>query len=312
MVCETPKDLHHRREKQRALIDAHHARFAACEREHRPCPVCGADKPREMFHKNGGRYVSCSDCMMIYLNPVLSDADLRAYYESNTTVQADSHMVESDFYRRMYADGLAQMGEPGSILDVGCSSGLFLDVAREQGWGTFGSELNADELRIASRKQHLVFAGLIDELPAPMRFDVIALWDVFEHLKDGGAFLDSARGRLNPGGRLFVQIPNGGSIAARILHEKCNLFDGIEHVNLYTVGSLKLLASRHGWQVESVHSVLDELQPVWNHLNYEHPYTGSFKFPVIFPFLSAEAILKYNFGYKLQAVLKPLEPAAVG
>lgn len=306
MGCETAKELHHRREKQRALIDAHHARFAACEREHRPCPVCGVDEPRELFHKNGGRYVSCADCMMIYLNPVLSDSDLRAYYESNTVVQAESHAVERGFYERIYRTGLDQLGEPGSILDVGCSSGLFLDIAHEDGWLTFGTELNQDELTIARKANHFVFEGLIDELPSDLRFDAITLWDVFEHLKDGGRFLQSARTRLNDGGCLFLQVPNGGSIAARILQEKCNMFDGIEHVNLYTIGSLNLLASRNGWKIDAVQCVLDELQPVWNHLNYEHPYTGSFKFPAIFPFLSTETILKHNLGYKIQAVLKPV------
>lgn len=315
MGCEDAKALHHRREGMRGLIDAHHAKFRGLDGEILPellettcCPVCGRDHYRELFRKNGGRYVVCVACTMIYLNPRLTDEALLRYYSSNTTVQADSHQLERGFYEGIYSQGLDLVDgylPVGDVLDVGCSSGLFLDVARGRGWGTYGTELNKAELKLAVDGGHQVYGGLIDELPDGLRFDLITLWDVFEHLKDGAAFLGSARQRLNPNGLLLLQIPNGGAYAARLLQEKCNMFDGIEHVCLYSHQTIRLLARVCGWQVVAVRSVLDELKPVKNFLNYEHPYQGSFRFETDVPVPSAEQIHEAKMGYKIQVLLSP-------
>lgn len=313
--CEDAKTLHHRREEMRVLIDAHHAKFRGADGQILPelleptrCPVCDRDHGRELFRKNGGRYVTCVACTMIYLNPRLTDEALLRYYSSNTTVQSISHQLERDFYERIYSEGLGVIGwhlPVGGVLDVGCSSGLFLDVARGKGWRTYGTELNDAELRMAADSGHQVHRGLIDELPDDLTFDLITLWDVFEHLKDGARFLGSARRRLNPDGMLFMQVPNGGAYAARLLQEKCNMFDGIEHVCLYSERTIRLLATVCGWSVVAVWSVIDELKPVMNYLNYEHPYQGSFRFEADVPVPSAEQVHAAMMGYKLQVLLRP-------
>jgi SAM-dependent methyltransferase len=245
---------------------------------------------------------------MIYLNPVLTDEAIRNYYSLNTSVQAISHQLERDFYESIYRAGLeliSSVVSGGKILDVGCSSGLFLNVAKEAGWSTFGTELNQTELEMARTSGHVLWGGVIDEIPDQERFDVITLWDVFEHLKDGREFLGSARSRLSEEGVLFLQIPNGGSLAARLLQEKCNVFDGVEHVCLYSVETLNLLMENCGWKIESISSVIDELKPILNYLNFENPYTGSFTFEKQFPFLDRERILEQMLGYKLQVVARP-------
>jgi 2-polyprenyl-3-methyl-5-hydroxy-6-metoxy-1,4-benzoquinol methylase len=312
---EDAKVLHHRREEMRVLIAAHHAKFrdedGTLKRslsENRTCPVCDEDNSRELFKKNGGTYVACEECTMIYLNPVLKDDAIRNYYSLNTSVQAISHQLERDFYESIYREGLNLISSVipgGRILDVGCSSGLFLNVAKGSGWSTFGTELNQTELEMARASGHVLWSGMIEEIPKDELFDVITLWDVFEHLKDGRGFLETARNRLTPNGALFLQIPNGGSFAARLLQDKCNVFDGVEHVCLYSVETIALLMEKCGWRIESMSSVIDELKPILNHLNFEHPYTGTFSFKQKFAFLDSGKILDGMLGYKLQIVARP-------
>ena len=316
MESESPKELHYRRERERQLIEEHHEKFRDPDgtvnrkmSEYRDCPVCESSDERELFHKNGGRYVACEGCGMIYLNPCLTSTALSDYYSFNTTIQAESHRIERDFYEAIYKSGLELLSGSvtgGSVLDVGCSGGLFLDVAKAAGWETFGTELNVSEAALAKASGHRIWCSSAEYVQFGRTFDAITLWDVFEHLRDGRAFLDFARALLSPGGALFMQIPNGGALAARMLQEKCNMFDGLEHLSLFDPYTITMMAASARWEVVEMRSVIDEIRPMLNHLNYEHPYRGSFEFFATFDFLDSERLLSKMLGYKLQIVLRPL------
>jgi hypothetical protein len=89
------------------------------------------------------------------------------------------------------------------------------------------------------------------------------------------------------------------------MREECNMFDGLEHVNLYGPETLTKLAERNGYQIAKLTSVISELNVLNNYIHYEAPYSG--KMPATDTFLglaSGQEILQNLLGYKLQAVLK--------
>jgi SAM-dependent methyltransferase len=276
--------------------------------EERACPVCGDSAQHKLFVKGGGQYVRCASCSMVFLNPVFKDAALADYYRHNTAAQAAAHGSEEAFYRRIYGAGmdLAQHHvRRGDLLDIGCSGGLFLDVARERGWKTFGIELNEQEVVIAESKGHQVWNAEIGALTTERRFALISLWDVFEHIKDGVGYLRALADRLAPDGAVFMQIPSADSLAARVMREHCNVFDGLEHVNLYGQATINQAAQRAGYDVLAIESVIDELKPLMNFLAYEHPYQGSFKPQPGLDFLKPELLHQRKLGYKMQVLLRP-------
>ena len=284
------------------LIDSKYA-------ESRVCPVCGSGDHRIIFQKNGGIYVACDECSMIFLNPVFKDEDLVRYYQNNNSSQALAHDSESEFYRRIYSAGLkliAAVKAEGSILDIGCSSGFFLDVAKENKYVTHGVELNKLEVEIARSKGHPVWDKPLDQIKSENTFDIITLWDVFEHIKDGTSYLKDLRSRLRKDGLVFLQIPSADALAARVMRERCNMFDGLEHVNLYSLRTITKTATDAGFKVQAVSSVIDELKPVLNFLAYEDPYNGSFNPRDDFDFLTSDLIQQKLLGYKLQVVLSVL------
>lgn len=312
------KNLHHQRKKMQAEIQAYHQQFIhpdtglihAKYLQYRPCPSCSCEACQMIFQKNGGTYVRCESCDMVYLNPVFTDEALHEYYKGNNTVQAIAHENENEFYSRIYQDGLntiQQYTKTGSLLDIGCSSGFFLGMAKAQQWSTFGIELNKVERNIAATKGHVIWSNPLEELSIDRSFDVITMWDVFEHIKNGYEYMHLIRKILSPQGVFFLQIPNVKSFAARVLWEKCNMFDGIEHVNLYAPRTIQLLAERAGFKVVSMRSVIDELQVTKNHLGYQHPYYGQYKNNLDLSFLTPELLHQNLLGYKLQIVLIPSE-----
>lgn len=275
--------------------------------ETRSCPACESSSSSELLMKNGGRYVRCDSCSMVFLNPAFTDKALELYYRGNLTVQEAAHDAEQEFYTNIYLAGLDLIEKHSarkSLLDIGCSSGFFLDVARNKGWDVEGIELNEAEYETAVKRGHRVWNKTIYDLPPSKRYDVICLWDVFEHIKDGVGFLAYLATRLSLGGVVFLQIPSSDSLAAKIMRDQCNMFDGLEHVNLYGESSIRLAADRAGFEIVEMRSIIDELQPIHNFLNYESPYFGSFRPDPRLDFLSPEAIHGKLLGYKFQLLLK--------
>lgn len=276
--------------------------------EERACPVCGFEKYCLLFIRGGGRYAACQRCGMVFLNPVFTDRALADFYSGNTTIQADVILNESDFYRSIYIKGLATISdyiETGIIMDIGCSSGFFLDIAKAAGWKTMGIELNRSEAAMAQKK-HEIHNTSIFSLDRDVKCDAITMWDVFEHMKDGNKILRLLSKRyLKKGGVIFFQVPNARSLAARILQEKCKMFDGIEHVNIYDPNTMALVAENNGLEVLHLETVISEIPIIANYLDYQDPYLGEVSHGgKILGLLDEKTLHKNLLGYKMQVVLR--------
>ena len=96
------------------------------------------------------------------------------------------------------------------VLDVGCGSGFYLDLARGSGLETFGLELNRAAAEKARAKGHKIFNQLLHELDpqATGRFDLITLFQVLEHVPDPVGVMKEAARFLNPGGYIAIAVPS--------------------------------------------------------------------------------------------------------
>lgn len=315
-AARTVREMHLEREKMWNASIANHARYidpatgAIASRfvEERACPACGSTQSRFMFKKSGGFYHTCIECRMVFLNPALTDAELVDYYRNNHSVQGEVVAEDIAFYRELYLKGLDAIGRflpgKGRILDVGCSTGIFLDLAMAQGWETHGLELNRSEIEIARQKNHAITEGTIETADFAAPFDAVSLWDVFEHIKDGHRFLTDAKRVLRKGGVVFIQTPSRDALAARVMQAACNMFDGLEHVNLYGRQSLEIVARRNGYEVVGFETVIAEIGVMNNYLDYDHPYLGGSRDMARFAgVLTADQIHAHGLGYKFQACL---------
>jgi SAM-dependent methyltransferase len=312
------RDIHEERSKlwdsslesHKKYINPETMAFDTLFTRERSCPACESDDNRKIFQKSGGTYVKCRDCEMIFLNPVFTDQALYDYYSRNHTVQSVVVAQDQEFYSSIYKKGLELISQHTktqlALLDFGCSAGAFLDQAKKFGWSDLnGIELNSAEAQEAALKGHKVYNCRVESAQLNRKFDVITLWDVFEHLPDGAYYLHKFRELLNPDGMVFLQVPNGMSLAARIMQEKCNMYDGLEHVNLYSPGTISLLAERCGFEVVGIKSVIPELSVLNNYLHYESPYSGNMpSTDMFFNLANSDVLLNDLHGYKIQVILK--------
>ncbi|WP_298901129.1 class I SAM-dependent methyltransferase [uncultured Psychroserpens sp.] len=118
-----------------------------------------------------------------------------------------------------------------TLLDIGCGTGDFLKIAKENQWEVTGIEPNEDARTIANKKtEDRVFD--LDQLLKlkPHSFDVITLWHVLEHLpklEDHIAIFESL---LKPNGRLVIAVPNFKSYDALYYKNYWAAFDVPRHL----------------------------------------------------------------------------------
>lgn len=136
----------------------------------------------------------------------------------------------------------------GDILDVGCGDGTFLENLPPE-WRRVGYEPSAsgqNQLRRKGIETIDLFAADV----AARKFDVITLWQSFEHVGRGRELLAVLRKRVKPGGYLFLSVPNFESLQARWFGPRWFHLDPTRHLFHYRRADLGTLLEQSGWRVE--------------------------------------------------------------
>ena len=107
-------------------------------------------------------------------------------------------------------DMLAERHPPGStLLEIGCADGLFLKLARERnGYHVLGIEPNTKMMGGNPHREDIRQGFFPDVLgDDSVRYDIIALNCVFEHVPAIDAMIEDFKKYLAPGGSVMVNVP---------------------------------------------------------------------------------------------------------
>ncbi len=248
------------------------------------CPLCGSGDHRQLFVKRGYTFVRCRECRLVFANPQVDEARAIDRYGSSMSAELWAEVLLSE--RQLEPDrpkfeAIAAELEPfrgkGRLLDVGCSIGLFLDVARERGFDGIGIEFGERALLHARGELGLEVLDVpLDQAGfEPATFDVVTVLSVLEHTNDPRSMLREVARVLKPGGALYVIVPNLESLACRILHEQAATFDGRNHLVYFSLATLSDGLRREGFVPVRVSTHVSSLDPVLEWLAYEDPYGGA-------------------------------------
>ena len=169
----------------------------------------------------------------------------------------------------------------GRVLDIGCSVGLFLKVARDRGWDPIGLEVNERALTHAREEWGLnVSQKLLHEAAFPDAcFDAVSLWGVIEHLKDPVSVINEVNRILRNGGALISFCPNVESLVCRVMREHTSCFDGRNHCGYFSPTTITCLFEKCGFEVLGIESYQPELDTILNYVNFEPPYVKGSDMP---------------------------------
>jgi SAM-dependent methyltransferase len=140
---------------------------------------------------------------------------------------------------------LVKLKSGAAILEAGCGTGGNLAMLRSLG-DLDAFEYDQEARRRAEEKSGLSIAGgaLPDELPYPGKsYDLIALFDVLEHVEEDRASLKALSSRLTPEGRILLTVP-----AYQWLWSKHDISH--HHFRRYSKSMLREAAREAGLEVE--------------------------------------------------------------
>ncbi|MEE8425406.1 MAG: class I SAM-dependent methyltransferase [Elusimicrobiota bacterium] len=238
------------------------------------CNLCGSAESRVRYCSDGaspadeaahfaattdrygdyGTVRECLGCGLVYTSPRLKAQDIhRGYVE----VEDRDYSAESDSRCMNAYLGLARIRKHvpgGSLLEIGCSTGFFLNAARTT-YEVVGVEPSRWAARCARKRLGLeIAAPTMEEARFPAaHFDAVALIDVIEHVADPSALISEISRVLKPKGVLYLVTPDIGSFSARLLRGK---WWGLRpaHLFYFSRRTLRAMLEKAGFEVVSMRS----------------------------------------------------------
>ena len=286
------------------------------------CALCGADDTRPVAEIDALHIVRCRQCGLVYVNPRYPEGLLQGiyteqYYDHDgirngleffgyDDYLSDEENIKITFRKRLKTIEL--LACKGRLLDVGCATGFFLDLARSQDWEVLGSEVSEFSARYARERFGLdVRLGTLRQLHLDAAsLNAVTMWDVIEHVVDPLGELQEVQRILRPQGILSVITPDAGSWMARLLGRRWEEFRRVrEHIYFFsrrTMGGMLRKAGLDVVRMESADKVF-YLGPAIQRLKY-YTWDGAMT--------SAVARLIYKLGLdKLRVNVNPLTKMTV-
>ncbi|MBC7911805.1 MAG: class I SAM-dependent methyltransferase [Pyrinomonadaceae bacterium] len=218
----------------------------------------------------------CRQCSLVYLNPRPSLADLDCIYPENYHAFQFSeehyglvYKVRRRLESRRALSWCKGLDEDARILDVGCGDGFHLSLLREfgrPGWRLEGVDNSQRAVEMAARSNLLVHHGSVEHLDLPLAaYDLAFLIQTIEHVGDPPGILKAVLKLLKPGGRVVIVTDNTDSLDFKMF--KGRHWGGYHfprHWNLFNPKTIKALAEKVGFEVESLKTVVSPVNWVYS------------------------------------------------
>lgn len=148
----------------------------------------------------------------------------------------------------------------GRLLEIGAGSGGFVRAALARGWKVDATEISESALRMLRETSANVFAGdVFDAHYGAGEFDLVASFEVLEHLPVPLGHLREIARITRPGGLLVLSTPNFDGLSRRYLGLRWRVIDP-EHLGYFTPRTLSQALLEAGYdQVEVSSRSLDVL-----------------------------------------------------
>ena len=240
-------------------------RGTATEARSASCIVCGLVFPpveARILVKGGHEIVRCPSCGLVFRSALPAREDLDGLYGSAYFAAAAEgltrdgyldYVADEDAHRanaRRRLRRLSTFCAPGSLLDVGCAAGFFVDEAMRCGWTARGLDVSATMVVWGrARTKADLRIGTLADMPTERIESCITMWDYLEHSLDPRGDVEQAYARLRPGGILALSTGDVGSVLARVSLDRWHLMTPAHHNYFFSAHSIRYLLRSVGFDI---------------------------------------------------------------
>lgn len=248
----------------------------------------GGVKDFSVFNNVNYELMQCSYCDLIFQKFVPNDNLMFLLYEEfiNPEIKklelTTGERYQLEYFQRISAEIeylLKMIKQPPvkiKFLDYGMGWGLLCNMAKAFGCDTYGTELSPSRIEYAKANGIKIIK---DNDLKDMKFDIINLSDVLEHLTNPMQTIKDLINCLNPNGVLRISVPSERKIKENIKNKEnislysreLNCVSPLEHINCFSPTTLLYLAKVNNLKIVGF---LDFA----HHINIEHTINQKIKY----------------------------------
>ena len=232
------------------------------------CILCNSSKRELLFQQGTWKVYRCSGCGLGFLDPQPSENELHELYQSSYFYdQYDEGLalgspemarrLSQESHRIRFFRGLKKQG---TILDIGCGMGYFLNACRAYGYHVEGIDISDDSASYVRETLNIpVITGKVESLQYENESkDIITMWHFLEHAADPRVYLKKTWEWLKPQGLLVVDAPNYEGTDAVKTWDNWKGWSLPYHLYHFTEKTLCDMLSKHGFKVVRKKDYLSE------------------------------------------------------
>ncbi|MEI6122343.1 MAG: class I SAM-dependent methyltransferase [Bacteroidota bacterium] len=230
------------------------------------CEICGKnsfskylDSQDYFLTQEKFTIVKCNNCQFLFVNPRPTETEIRKYYQSKEYISHSNSKkgLINQIYQFVRKRNnikkfnlIQKYKQFGTILDIGCATGEFLNYFKKNGWKVVGLEPNEHARNFAKTKYGLnIFPERFLYEKHKEKFDVITMWHVLEHIHFLSQRIEQVKNNLRQGGVLIIAVPNVESKDSKIYGKFWAGYDLPRHIYHFTQSSIKELFKKFGFDI---------------------------------------------------------------
>jgi len=223
------------------------------------CLVCGSTTAEPVGVRDGLSLHRCASCGFIFPNPRIAEDQLGAlygakYWDEHQRVNGlaairDRMLFDYHFaLTRLFM--IKTFLSSGRLLDVGCAAGALVRRAQEFGYKSCGLEIDP-QITVLGREFFgiRILTGRIETVRFWRSFDIVTMYDVFEHLYDPDLALRRVHAILARRGLLVIETFRTDCVEFErnpLQHPDCK---PLEHIGMYREEHIDKIMTRNNFSI---------------------------------------------------------------
>jgi len=226
------------------------------------CPVCSGTELNKLLsvkdHSISGELFNismCKSCGFKFTNPIPSEESIGKYYQSENYISHSDtnkgiinklyHLVRKQSLKSKLNLVNKNSTKKGTVLDIGCGTGYFLQACKEDGWKIEGMEPDSTARALAEKNTGQTIFQDLFSVKEENKYDVITLWHVLEHVHKLNESIQHIHKLLKENGRLIIAVPNHLSYDSTTYGEFWAAYDVPRHLYHFSPKDMDNLLNKH-------------------------------------------------------------------
>jgi len=222
--------------------------------ESKICNICNGTEIHSKYLKHGISIMECKRCELCFVYPIPSVEKQKKYYDEHyqngryKTYQ-NAHELRMKLNEKRFEE-IRKYNPEGNHLDIGCATGIFLDVAHKNGLTVYGTELSKEAVTNAKKHHKNIFNGIVEQANYPSEFfELVTIYDLIEHVLDPDQTFREVNRIMKKNGLVVITTPDLKSWHAKILGRHFYQIDPFQHLFYFSPKSIRKIMEKNGFEI---------------------------------------------------------------